>query len=108
MWYKPIGIIAIAWTIFVIILFVFPSGAHPTAETMSEHLSVGFMSLRLPSPSDYTIVVIMTVFLFASLSWTLSARKWFKGPVRTIKEDQAPEMFEEKAEARVEERNVSE
>ena len=29
----------------------------------------------------------MAVFVFASLSWVLSARKWFKGPVRTVDED---------------------
>ena len=28
----------------------------------------------------------MAVFVFASVSWVLSARKWFKGPVRTVDE----------------------
>ncbi len=38
---------------------------------------------------DYTVVVIMAVFLFASLSWIFSARKWFKGPVRNIGEGES-------------------
>ena len=37
--------------------------------------------------ADYAVVIIMAVFVFASLSWVLSARKWFKGPVRTVDED---------------------
>ena len=35
---------------------------------------------------DYSVVIIMGVFIFASLSWIFSARKWFIGPVRTIDE----------------------
>ena len=26
----------------------------------------------------------MAVFIYAGLHWIISARKWFKGPVRTI------------------------
>lgn len=29
----------------------------------------------------------MAVFLFAAVSWVLSARKWFNGPVKTIEEE---------------------
>ena len=50
--------------------------------------------------------MIMAVFLFASLSWILSARKWFKGPVRTI-EDTAPQTFDEKDSAQVDEQEIS-
>ena len=35
---------------------------------------------------DYAIVIIMAVFIFASVWWVVSARKWFKGPVRTVEE----------------------
>ena len=35
-WHMPIGIIAIVWTAFIIVLSVFPSGRHPTADNMSE------------------------------------------------------------------------
>ena len=45
---------------------------------------------------DYAVVIIMAVFVFASLSWVLSARKWFKGPVRTVDDDAPPvkEVYE--------------
>jgi len=39
---------------------------------------------------DYSIVIIMAVFIFSSLSWVISARKWFRGPVRNI--DESPEI----------------
>ena len=32
----------------------------------------------------------MAVFLFATVSWMVSARKWFIGPVRTTEEAEAP------------------
>ena len=39
----------------------------------------------------------MDVFVFAGLSWIFSARKWFKGPVRTVEEnDNSESTFKEK------------
>ncbi|THU77939.1 hypothetical protein K435DRAFT_811987 [Dendrothele bispora CBS 962.96] len=32
----------------------------------------------------YAVVLIAAVFLFASLSWMLSARKWFHGPIKNV------------------------
>jgi hypothetical protein len=37
--------------------------------------------------SDYAVVIIMGVFIFASVSWIVSAHKWFIGPVKTVNED---------------------
>jgi hypothetical protein len=37
-----------------------------------------------PSSSDYAVVIIGAVFVFATVSWIVSARKWFHGPVRTV------------------------
>lgn len=31
--------------------------------------------------TDYAVVIIGTVFVFASISWVISARKWFLGPI---------------------------
>ncbi|TFK85162.1 amino acid transporter [Polyporus arcularius HHB13444] len=94
-WHMPVGIVAVMWTAFLIVLFVFPSGPHPTAETM-----------------NYTIVVIMAVFTFASLSWIFSARTWFKGPVRTIGQGEEAhedsEKLDEKDRTSVHEREVVE
>lgn len=39
---------------------------------------------------DYSVVIIMAVFIFASLSWVLSARHWFNGPVRNIDDSDTP------------------
>jgi len=68
-WYLPIGIIAVAWVTFIVILLLFPGGQTPTPQTM-----------------NYAVVIIGFVFIFASVSWIVSARKWFIGPVKTIDE----------------------
>lgn len=34
--------------------------------------------------ADYAVVIIMGVFVFASTSWMVSARKWFHGPIKNI------------------------
>lgn len=46
----------------------------------------------------------MAVFIFAGLTWIFSARKWFKGPVRTVEEQ---EGYDEKKVTQVDEREVS-
>jgi hypothetical protein len=33
----------------------------------------------------------MSVFIYASLSWVISARKWFKGPVQNLSEESSLE-----------------
>ncbi|KAI0794370.1 hypothetical protein C8Q74DRAFT_1194181, partial [Fomes fomentarius] len=43
-WYMPIGIIAVAWVSFVIVLLMFPPTNRPTAETMSA-CSAGYSNL---------------------------------------------------------------
>ena len=58
--------------------------------------------------ADYAVVIIMAVFVFASLSWIVSARKWFKGPVRTVEDGGTPgEYGSEKTGTRVDEREAS-
>jgi len=66
-WYMPIGIVAVAWVTFIVVLLVFPPGQTTKPQTM-----------------NYAVVIIMAVFIFASVSWIVSARKWFTGPVKTI------------------------
>ncbi|KAF8957124.1 amino acid permease-domain-containing protein [Flammula alnicola] len=65
-WATPIGTIAVAWVSFVVTT---------TAQEM-----------------NYSVVIIMGVFVFASLTWVLSARKWFIGPVRNIDESSTPSL----------------
>jgi len=68
-WFMPIGIIAVTWVTFIVVLLLFPSGQSVTAQNM-----------------NYAVVIIMAVFIFASVSWIASAHKWFIGPVKTIDE----------------------
>ena len=44
-------------------------------------------SIRNTCHPDYAVVIIMAVFIYASLSWVISARKWFTGPVRNLTEE---------------------
>ena len=34
--------------------------------------------------ADYAVVIVMSVFIFASISWVVSAHKWFHGPIKNI------------------------
>ncbi|KAF4610823.1 hypothetical protein D9613_007275 [Agrocybe pediades] len=72
-WAVPIGAIAVSWVSFIVVMLFFPPGQTTTPQEM-----------------NYSVVIIMAVFIFSSLSWILSARKWFRGPVRNI--DDSPEM----------------
>ncbi|KAF8159275.1 amino acid transporter [Crassisporium funariophilum] len=77
-WAIPVGAIAVAWVSFIVVMLFFPPGQTTTVQEM-----------------NYSVVIIMGVFIFASASWILSARKWFIGPVRNV--DDAPtDSFESK------------
>ncbi|GLB42449.1 putative amino acid [Lyophyllum shimeji] len=68
-WSTPVGALAVAWVLFIEIMLFFPPGRRPDSQEM-----------------NYTVVIIMAVFIFAMVSWVLSAHKWFKGPVRNLDE----------------------
>jgi len=68
-WYMPIGIVAVAWVTFIVVLLLFPPSQVTNAKNM-----------------NYAVVIIMGVFVFATASWIISAHKWFIGPVKTIDE----------------------
>jgi amino acid permease (GABA permease) len=74
-WATPIGSIAVAWVSFVVVMLFFPPGQTTNAQEM-----------------NYSVVIIMAVFIFASLSWVLSARKWFCGPVRNVDDSPTSSM----------------
>lgn len=90
-WYLPIGAIAVAWVTFINILLMFPTVRPTTAKNMSEFYNHSPSPVRDPCHPDYSVVIIMTVFIYASLSWIFSARKWFTGPVRNVTEEPSPE-----------------
>ncbi|KAJ8494386.1 hypothetical protein ONZ45_g13253 [Pleurotus djamor] len=69
-WAVPVGAIAVSWVTFMVIMLVFPGGSITSADTM-----------------NYSVVIVMAVFIFATGWWILSAHKWFHGPIKNIDED---------------------
>ncbi|KAK0467117.1 APC amino acid permease [Desarmillaria tabescens] len=69
-WATPIGAVAVSWVTFIVVLLLFPTGQHTTAQDM-----------------NYAIVLIAAVFIFATVSWMTSAHKWFHGPVNNVGDD---------------------
>lgn len=39
--------------------------------------------------TDYAVVIIMGVFIYAGFHWIVSAHRWFKGPVKTVDDPQS-------------------
>ncbi|HVD29702.1 MAG TPA: amino acid permease, partial [Mycobacteriales bacterium] len=62
-WSRPIGVIAVAWVVFITILFMLPQLSPVDAATF-----------------NYTPVAVLIVIGFAGIYWLVSARKWFTGP----------------------------
>ncbi|TFY58236.1 hypothetical protein EVJ58_g6532 [Rhodofomes roseus] len=70
--YMPVGLVAVAWVVFIIILLCFPATTAVDDDNM-----------------NYAVVIIMAVFVFAGGSWLVSARKWFVGPLPNIDTEDA-------------------
>ncbi|MFI9320207.1 amino acid permease [Kitasatospora aureofaciens] len=62
-WSKPIGVVAVAWTAVISVLFMLPTASPITAESF-----------------NYTPVAVVVVGGFAGVWWLVSARRWFTGP----------------------------
>ncbi|MEV6413357.1 amino acid permease [Kribbella sp. NPDC051718] len=62
-WSRPIGIVAVAWVVFITVLFMLP--------TVSPVAKGNF---------NYTPIAVLVVLGFAGIWWLVSARKWFTGP----------------------------
>jgi len=75
----PIGIIAVSWVTFIIVLLMFPPGQTVVAKDM-----------------NYAVVIIMAVFVFASGWWIISAHMWFTGPVKTVESGTSTPEYDEK------------
>jgi len=80
-WSRPIGTIAVAWVAFMVVMLLFPYSQ-----------TVG------PQTTNYAVVIIMSVFLFATGSWLFSARHWFTGPVPNVAHDSESSSFDGKPE----------
>ncbi|HLI41761.1 MAG TPA: amino acid permease [Streptosporangiaceae bacterium] len=62
-WSYPVGIIAVAWVVFITILFMLPTAS-----------PIGWGNF------NYTVVAVLVVIGFAGIYWLVSARNWFTGP----------------------------
>jgi amino acid permease (GABA permease) len=62
-WSTVVGVIAVAWVVFITILFILPAASPITWKTF-----------------NYTIVALVAVIGFAGIWWLVSARHWFTGP----------------------------
>jgi amino acid permease (GABA permease) len=63
-WSRPIGIVAVVWVVFIVILFMLPQ------------LGPAITPLNF----NYAVVAVGFVVLFSGGWWVLSARRWFIGP----------------------------
>ncbi len=76
-WYKPLNVIAILWVIFISVLFIMP-----TTDT-----AVWWNSDFDYKTANYAPIAIGVVIIAVGIWWLVSARHWFKGPIRTIDEE---------------------
>jgi amino acid transporter len=77
-WYKPINIIAMIWVLFISILFIMPT----------TDAAVWWNSDFDHKVANYTPIVFLVVIGAVWVWWMVSARHWFKGPIRTIEMDE--------------------
>jgi len=63
-WSRPIGIIAVAWVVFITVLFMLPQFTFDLTVTTF----------------NYAPLAVLAVLGFAGIWWLVSARHWFKGP----------------------------
>jgi amino acid transporter len=82
-WHKPINVIAILWVIFICILFIMPV----------TDAGVWWGDDFDYKSANYAPIVFLIVLTAVTVWWHTSAKKWFKGPRRTI--DQEIEAAEE-------------
>ncbi|KAF8907053.1 APC amino acid permease [Gymnopilus junonius] len=63
----PVAVAAVAWIIFITIAFILPQINPVDSQTL-----------------NYAIVAVGIVITYSVGFWVLSARKWFKGPIKQI------------------------
>jgi amino acid transporter len=65
-WSKPVGTVAVVWTVFICIMLMMPQYA-PAGGKLIDFL-------------NYTPIAVAVVIGFAGIYWLASARRWFTGP----------------------------
>jgi amino acid transporter len=83
-WYKVLDIVAILWVVFICILFILP-----TTEA-----AVPWSSQFSLKTFNYAPAAVGIVILLVGSWWFLSARNWFKGPLRTVEDEDTPPPLE--------------
>jgi amino acid transporter len=76
-WHKPINVLAIIWVIFICILFIMPV----------TDAGVWWGDDFDYKSANYAPIVFLIVLTSVTVWWHTSAKKWFKGPRRTIDEE---------------------
>ena len=63
----PIATVAVLWICLISIVFILPQATPVNSQTL-----------------NYAIVAVGIVVLYSVMFWLVSARKWFKGPIKQI------------------------
>ena len=63
----PVAIVAVLWICLISIVFILPQATPVNSQTL-----------------NYAIVAVGMVVLYSGTFWVVSARKWFKGPIKQI------------------------
>jgi hypothetical protein len=66
----PVAIVAVLWICLISIVFVLPQATPVNAQSL-----------------NYAIVAVGIVVLYSATLWLVSARKWFKGPIKQIESE---------------------
>ena len=85
-WYRPLNVIALLWVAFICILFIMPL----TDTAVPWNSSFDYKT------ANYAPVAVGVVLVGITAWWLLSARKWFKGPIRNIDAELADPMQPDK------------
>jgi amino acid transporter len=78
-WYKPLNIISIIWVGFICVLFIMPLS--DTAVPWNDSFDY--------KTANYAPLAVGVVIVAVSVWWAVSAKHWFKGPIRNIDEPPA-------------------
>ena len=84
-WHKPLNIISILWVIFICILFILPV----------TDAGVWWGDDFDYKSANYAPIVFLFVLTAVTIWWHTSAKRWFKGPKRTIDQEIEAEAVEE-------------
>jgi amino acid transporter len=85
-WYKVLNVIALLWVAFICILFIMP--LTDTAVPWNSNFDY--------KTANYAPVAVGIVLVAITVWWHLSAKRWFKGPIRNIDEEIADPMAPDK------------